>query len=165
MNYLLKVKGVSGRKEVYRNLKRLQYRLTLNSNKGLQEAGEHLRDKAIENLVNSSQNPYLSIDGQSIADKDNWKIERQKSYHYTVDCTSDHANIVEFGGVGKVLARSKKKKGFPIGRQQGAGDNWKSSFTLQTPKSFYRGAIQSPTIKSQLNNVISYNLKRSLRGF
>ena len=166
----VKITKIGGKARVLRNLDRISSAIPHNLRQGLEESVIYLRDKAIENLVTNSLNPFLSIDGESIAEKDNWIFKREEELKVSLECTSKHAAVVEFGdtvlrqGKRKFIAREHKGyRGWPIGRQQGAGDYWYYSFTIQKPKWYLTSAINSSHVRENMKNIIESHLDKSFK--
>jgi len=165
----IRVTQIRGKKLIAGKIKKLKLAIPHNIRQGLEDSAMYLRDKAIENLIDKSVNPHLSIDGESIADKNNWTIRREEDLKVALECISKHAAVVEFGdtvlrqGRTKIYASSKKYKGWPIGRQQGAGDHWSAYFTIQSPKYYFTTAVRSKDVQNSIKNLIEYNLEKAIR--
>jgi len=168
---------VKGEKLVKSNINKIQNSINNSIINSLKFGGAVLRDKAISNLIDTSKNYGLSKDSESIIDKDrNWLIVEESRDTIKVECNSEHAAVVEFGGenTGTTLIKMKQGPGYPIGKQQlgsamiGTKYPFKGrpviskKFLIQQPKAYFRNAIDSPYVRESIKNKIKTNIRSVL---
>jgi len=164
---------VTGKKKVTTNIKNVESAIYDGSFNALSHSANLLRDKAIENLINLSAEPGLSADDQSITKKENWEIVKETNNRIQLQCKSNHAAIVEFGGMGKIIdSRQYGHMGFPIGKQQGfaisnpdgkGGPMIRRIVKLQRPKHYFGSAVNSEWVQQSMINRIQHNLWNSIK--
>lgn len=114
----------------------------------LSEGADHLRDTSIEFLKSQSKEYGKSIVGGSIVDTKNWYKEPIDNNSIKLNCISEHASIVEFGGLGKVIfARNYGLNSFPVGQQQGNEVVNVQAIKLQPGFHYLESTMNSPQVR------------------
>ena len=157
---------VTGKKKVINNIKDTSMRINNAMQSALTDGAELIRDRSIESLQNLAKEPGLSVQGGKITDKKSWVIEPMTDTEIVLKCLSEHAAIVEFGGMGRsILATDYGWKGFPIGRQQGKEPpTIRSKVKLQRGYNYFRSTINSEYARLSALNRIKRNLWKAARG-
>jgi hypothetical protein len=173
---MIKITNIKGLNQILKNIRRVQTMVLNSSRESLKYGAELLRDKAIENLKNTSKLAGLSADGQSITKIENWSITNKGALGITLACNSKHAAIVELGGHGKtIVARSYGYRGWPVYLEGGSWRGWQQGYPptpgkmlakvkLQGPKNYFRSAINSEWVRQSMLNRIKRDIMKGIRG-
>ncbi len=170
----LKVTQIRGKKDIIRKLEKIDKFVPNSMQHALQYGADLLRDRAIQNLVNLSKEPGMSLDGESIANKENWGWQPESQLTGRLSCNSKHAAVVELGGeqTGTTLVVKRGSGGFPIGKQQYGQASFddqgkpmiRRAFLIQRPKYYFRSAIESQWVKESIKNRIKRDVWKSMRS-
>lgn len=165
---------VLGTKEVISKLNRINDAIKVDLQTGLYNSAGYLRDMAIDHLRALARFPGLSADKESITDIDNWSITREAENSIKLACNSAHASAVEIGtfqsgklgtdGKFHAYELTRNKFGFPVGRQQGMGDNWKSVIKPQMGFHYLEGTMMNPSVGDEMCRIISQHLNTIIEG-
>jgi len=166
---MIEITEIRGKKEVIDNINKVEKVVENSLLRSLSNASDLLRDRAIQNVFNWAKMPGKSLQGGSITDKSRWIIEPIDYNEIKLSCTSEHAKVVEFGGISpgekKIAYEITGKNAWPIGKQQGIVNEFTSelgiprvSFRTQHPMSYFRSAKDDEECKSMMRESIKKDI-------
>ena len=160
---------VTGVGKVIGNLTLLQSQIKSTIGTGLKNAAYALRDQSIKNLeesINPNWGHGVEV-SQSISRPELWVPTEIDWKSLTLECRSNHAAVVEFGGFhgqGGAGTVTTLVQGGPyeIGRSQGMAGIWATSFRIQRGYSYTTRAMNNPNTMNAMLNEVGKILKRTI---